>query len=428
MESTSDRFKLDDVWRPNIQMAKIITFKFGCKQEQDCKLLAEEMRQNPHKFNSFDVQYVVNGQKSARRELTITGEQISQGNLFTRLQNMNGGQGVDERYLKSDDVKILAEETVSSIRASLVTDASYVDSGDEVSLKDLLKKELEKQKVSSASFDKTKWNSTFWDPGYARPDKITEVLNKLKEENSTKTDTFNETKMSEDKSHNTEATLSYSGFSGSGNYGESGSDSDSTTVQDVLDTLNEKDAHVEWEGEMFVTKPLNLSRINLNALRSSSNIVSESIQLKKYRNVFSMKLAVRSSHVKTSDQLSTKKLFSELIELEQNFDTNKLRIWQELQDLKEEVVNLTKWDEGNYCIVHNFDPKRTKETACASGFRPQSWTYVLRDMQIAIKAPTKSVDGSYNYLEVKGGKDDKGKSKVYLEMHFCCRGGGLPTE
>ncbi|XP_075261185.1 uncharacterized protein LOC142352915 [Convolutriloba macropyga] len=253
IQSMNDKYTLDQKWIPNRQLDKELVFKFICKNSQDCKLLADEMKNNPDAFRPIDVQYVVNGQKSSRRKITITGEQISQGNLFTRLENLNGGRG-EERFLKSADVKILTEETMSSVRASIVTDSGYVESKDEVSLKDLLNKELEKQKTSSANFDQTQWNSTFWDPGYARPDKVTRTLNKYvnvdKEDNAIVDDKA----VGNSKDINVGATLQYSGFDVDGSHEQNSVDSQSVNLNDVLNTFKKKDSEIEYTGEMFVAK------------------------------------------------------------------------------------------------------------------------------------------------------------------------------
>lgn len=159
------------------------------------------MRNHPRSFHGFALEYVINGQRSARRQVgrqewitlqvqansihfffsvqvDITGEDVTRGKLYSQLLNLPGGAAAGARYLSSEDVSRLARETTSSVVASVVTDVDYVDSSDDVSVAELVERELARQSVSSGRLAPGAWESVFWDPSWARPDRLASYLNR----------------------------------------------------------------------------------------------------------------------------------------------------------------------------------------------------------------------------------------------------------
>ena len=53
------------------------------------------------------------------------------------------------RYLQSDDVKEMAQETVSNVMMETVVDFGYVETGDEISLQKAFERVLKQQEVTS---------------------------------------------------------------------------------------------------------------------------------------------------------------------------------------------------------------------------------------------------------------------------------------
>ena len=90
------------------------------------------------------------------------------------------GAPSDERFLQSDDVKKMAQETVNNLVMEVTTDDGYeVREGDEVGLVRLFEAFLNQQQQSSASFTQQQWDSVFWNEDMARPDKVTNTMNEM---------------------------------------------------------------------------------------------------------------------------------------------------------------------------------------------------------------------------------------------------------
>ena len=100
------------------------------------------------------------------------------GNLYTRLTTMPDAGTSSTRYLNSEDTKKMILESATSVLAAIVSDSDYVETGDDTSVTRLLESVLQRDEVSSQQFRPHMWESVFWDPTWARPDKLTSALNK----------------------------------------------------------------------------------------------------------------------------------------------------------------------------------------------------------------------------------------------------------
>ncbi len=201
---------------------------------------------------------------------------------MTELENMAGADEAGERFVTSGDLKAIVSESATEILASVIADADYVDTGDEVSVKNLLGRVLSRDEVSVEEFQPRMWSSVFWDPSWARPDKYATFLNTVlkKDESDSRNFILNEEEWA--KSTSGGAKGSFLGIISLGGKG-SKQNSGSTKVQkeDVLQTLRERHSHVEWTGEVFKAKPLKLYRINLSELNSTSTIAVANVQIHK---------------------------------------------------------------------------------------------------------------------------------------------------
>ncbi len=68
-------------------------------QESVCRGLAEEMRERPEVFHGLEMEYVINGQRSARRRVRVNGGNVASGRLFARMEAMHvGGASAATRF------------------------------------------------------------------------------------------------------------------------------------------------------------------------------------------------------------------------------------------------------------------------------------------------------------------------------------------
>ena len=155
-------------------------------------------------LHGLELEYVINGQRSARRQIKISGDHIMSGNVHANLVNMpniessSGGAKMSTQYITSQDLNKLIYESSTNIVASVITDSDYVDTGDDVSVSKLIEQELTRERVLSTQLQPHMWESVFWSPLWARPDKLTSSLNQM----LSKDETSNNSLVLTDKSNN----------------------------------------------------------------------------------------------------------------------------------------------------------------------------------------------------------------------------------
>ena len=113
--------------------------------------------------------------------MQITGDSITNGSLYAKLVGMSttGAAEEDTRFLNYDDMKKMVYESTHNVVASVITDSDYVDAGDDISISNLIERELTREQVSSQQLQPEMWESVFWDPIWTRPDKMTAYLNEV---------------------------------------------------------------------------------------------------------------------------------------------------------------------------------------------------------------------------------------------------------
>jgi hypothetical protein len=135
------------------------------------------------------------------------------------------------------------------------------------------------------------WDSVFWNDDNYRPDKTTktlnEIINKLDTETRKKlTDMFKTRENKEKIQHNYDLS-SWADVDRISSVisGKLSNDSDSSRrveiwKEDVGKLLQESRNHVEWDGEKFVPKPMQLSRINLAKFRDPQSFQDRNLRVR----------------------------------------------------------------------------------------------------------------------------------------------------
>ncbi|XP_075265215.1 uncharacterized protein LOC142357484 [Convolutriloba macropyga] len=168
-------FKLSDLWLSNVRLRDNIDFKIILYDSDQCDTLAETMLTSPEFFSVLELEFTVTTQKSSSQTVEVRTEHFQKGKLFSRLKNENKNNGV--AYLNSNDTNRLTEETSKNVLAKVVTEGSYIPTGDEISVSKLIEELLTQSEESSRGFSESKWDSVFWNEEWLRPDKLTSTLN-----------------------------------------------------------------------------------------------------------------------------------------------------------------------------------------------------------------------------------------------------------
>ncbi len=238
------------------------------------------MKDSPDMFHGLELEYIINGQRSSRRKVSVAGTSITSGKLFTELDNLPGAEGSSVRYITSGDLKTIVQESTSNVLASVTTDSDYVDTGDEVSVANLLERVLGRDKVTTDSFTPHMWNSVFWNPTWARPDKFVSFLNKALEKDTSDSKNFLLTEYAKTSSARGSGGGSFLKiFSAKAEGGSESSKSEKVHKEDLLSTLRERHSNIEWTGEVFKVKPMKMHRLNLANLNTSASITVANLQI-----------------------------------------------------------------------------------------------------------------------------------------------------
>ena len=168
----------------------------------------------------------------------------------------------------------IVSETALSIIAEETTDSTYIDSGDELNVREMLFDILTRTRESVAEFEANKWESVFWNPGWARPDKVTNFLNEAftKSQNDSDsfviTDTLKRSISEGDASSDLGIGVNILKFLpiGEASLGLRGQGRSSETIRDkieanvLLNSLSQHELKTQWTGEKFEVKPMDLYR------------------------------------------------------------------------------------------------------------------------------------------------------------------------
>ena len=210
---------------------------------------------------------------------------------------MNVGDSI--RYLNSEDTKKMTSQTMTNVLGSVVSEAGYVSTGDELQLKDMINQFLKKSEESTERFDQNQWESTFWSEEWLRPDKMTNFLN----ENYAK-----EYKKHYDKStKNTEKKQAVVAgidvnaigiFKAKAKVSHKSKTSSDNEIEKMDKNIKENDLKLNWNGEKFEIRPMKLNRVNLNDFESTETIASQSVQLKAFQAIYSVQLNMNHHEIR----------------------------------------------------------------------------------------------------------------------------------
>ena len=276
------------------------------------------MKCTPDMFLGLHLEYIINGQSHARRNVQITGSSISSGKLFTKLENMPNLDEDGVRFLSSVDMKKIVSESAVNILASVTRDSNYVDTGDEVSISNLIERILTRDEESAANFEPHKWDSVFWNPTWARPDKTKSYLNEALVKSQNDSEYLLTTDVARESSSKGNANFElFKVFKLGGGGGSSSNVKEKVSITDIQKILEEKETKVQWTGEAFEVKPMKLFRVNLAELKTSASFAVASVQVHKYESVQTIPVRVSSGVYVgngTGNGTTTSSLTAELVQ------------------------------------------------------------------------------------------------------------------
>jgi hypothetical protein len=293
------------VWT-NYDKSKILPLSLTCFDRKVCGQLANEMRSNPKQFDHFKLLYSLSSQTSQTKETTISIDSVTSGSMVSKL--LQKFENKDEIFLTANDEKKMLTETATNIRMKTFDDSEVASPDTENQIVNILKDFLVTSRTTIKEQNDKMWDSVVWNDDSYRPDKTTknlnEIINKLDKETQKKLAdlfmkaenkpsaikfTLDENKNENRIQHNYDAN-SWTQLDkiSSTISGKLANDSDSSRrveilKEDVAKLLVESKNHVQWSGEIFVPKPMQLSQINLVKFHDSQSFQERNVRV-RYTN------------------------------------------------------------------------------------------------------------------------------------------------
>jgi hypothetical protein len=293
------------------------------------------MRSDPEQFDHFKLLYSLSSQTSQTKQTTISIDSVTSGQMVSTLLQKFGDK--KEIFLTADDEKKMLTETVTNIRMDTFDDSEVGSPDTELLIINNLKDLLGMSKMTIKDQSDKMWDSVFWNDDNYRPDKTTktlnEILNKLDRETQKiladmfqkvekqsvilgKLSSSNKEKIREEQHRNVNFNEKWK-FAKNNSDEENknfenkeriqhnfnsnswadvdrissiisekmanesdGSSQVEITKEDVAKLLQESRNHVQWDGEKFVPKPMQLSRINLGKFRDSQSFQDRNVRVR----------------------------------------------------------------------------------------------------------------------------------------------------
>ena len=271
--STAD-YSLSPVWK-NYDKRKTIWFSFSCNDLQVCDELANEMQSDPTQFDHLKLLYSLSSLTTyTTKQTTISIESVTSGQMVSNL--LQKFKDKNEVFLNDNDTMKMLAEMATNIRRETFEDNEIGSPDTEIQIYKSLKDFLITSMTTITEQSDKRWDSVFWHNENYRPDKTTIILNEII--NKVVTDKpleFDDSFQTQDSYSNSNIWTDIKEVMSTVS-AKSANDSDSSRRDDILivnfaKLLRESKNHVQRDGEKFVPKPLQLSRINLGILRDSQS-------------------------------------------------------------------------------------------------------------------------------------------------------------
>ncbi len=330
--ASTEEYFLSPEWT-NYDKSKTLRLSLSCFEQKICDELANDMRTNPEHLNHFKLLYSLSSQTSQTKQTTISIDSVTSGQLVSTLFQKFGDK--KEIFLTANDEKKMLTEMATNIRMDTFDDSEVGSPDTESQILNILKDLLVTSRTTIKDKSDKMWDSVFWNDDNYRPDKTTktlnEIINKLdRETQKMLADMFQKVEKQseilgkltsnskekrreephrnvnekwkfaknnseeENKNFENKETIQHNFNSNSWAdvdrissiisekmANESfGSSQVEITKEDVEKLLQESRNHVQWDGEKFVPKPMQLSRINLGKFRDSQSFQDRNIRLR----------------------------------------------------------------------------------------------------------------------------------------------------
>uniref|UniRef100_A0A914E3G1 Uncharacterized protein n=1 Tax=Acrobeloides nanus TaxID=290746 RepID=A0A914E3G1_9BILA len=301
-------FEVPSGFRPNV-LAEGNAAKFYLypKDKIMCQKIVTDVQQNPTLFlEKIDLylEYTMTVGKQSKHEVIVTSESLTKSEAFSILNNTYENKN-GTVYLTSSDMNKFSRDVLKTINIIDTSTADFISTEEENNLIKSLIQDLKDETTLDSKLPKGEWDSVFWSDLFTRPDIVTSYLANTFSYDQGKQqfiyDSKNETefygdlkdKLSEysDKSWAGSASARYGLFSGGGKVSHTDIDDMKKDWENLTKMAQKGELHsnnmteylkqnnrtVQWTGEKFIPKGLDLHRVNTNKLLIRGQIFYQKI-------------------------------------------------------------------------------------------------------------------------------------------------------
>jgi len=285
-------YNISKSWIKYQHLPRSVNFTLTCQNRSVCDRLADQMRSGPHQFDYLKLVLRLESHTSKRREVLIRFDSAIKGDLIAKLKQRYPEQ--ETVILTAADEKRLVSESLSNIVVEIFHDfeeEAIIAPASEKRIQDILMDLMESSKVSIKEQSLEMWKSVFWNDDNYRPDKIAKTMNEIykKLDENQKRSLL---KLSIDKTKvATGASFGSIGF----NVDVQKENGEKYSNEELAHVINESKETVVFEGEKFIPKQMDLSRINLSKLTNSKVFQQRNIQVSYNTTIVSMKVNIKEN-------------------------------------------------------------------------------------------------------------------------------------
>ncbi|OWA54706.1 hypothetical protein BV898_19107 [Hypsibius exemplaris] len=319
----SDEYHIANEWTSYANQPSTFTFRITCSNNETCIEIAENIRQHPNAFtSSLEVFYSLQTQRTEKRSVLVKLEHMRSAELFAKLQLEFPDE--DHVYLLMADWKKIQLEVSTTVLDTEMTDDDFFVSSDEAAnIGRHLDRVLRVKHVGSGTFTLDMWSRVFWTAETARPDVTIKILNDIYDKNDRHLqEALKRALRTSNNSERSGAVLSsrpstssesailfedlqtiWNSLKASGSWGLVCPDKKNSHAGPM--SVNEKRSRLKsllmdarqvstWNGEEFVVKPIQLTKISLAAFRgvTTSTTVIVNIQMKVARTTSELRTRI----------------------------------------------------------------------------------------------------------------------------------------
>ena len=183
------KYTLNSDWQSNTQLRQTVQFIIYTSNMSTCKSLQNSISSSC-RLSQFELQYSLSGQQTEVRTIEVITEHVANTSMSKQMKSQLHSTKQEIIALTENDYKKLLSETMDQITMNLRAEEGFESIQNSTEIEQLLESELRYMQVPLTQVNDQVWQLLYWAPNVTRPDRLSQVLNKLVKQDSTDCDKF----------------------------------------------------------------------------------------------------------------------------------------------------------------------------------------------------------------------------------------------